>query len=233
MKIRFVIVPSERVNDNGRVDDVISVPRMDVMNEPLDDQINLRKLIEYCNPLSDRITSWNDLDTPRCTAWISLDGTAAGEWMWGGKDGIHDPEGFEYHDIDIKFTELGAAPVDNPGRFPLLDSPQPDRTLKDGILPCILFRRVGPDITLDEVILPRGQNCAFFSDFPLAPGKTDASISIFGLVPSEWEDGDELSISISSLTRFNNENGEVDPADGNESTAPIADIMLRNMMEDL
>jgi len=188
MKIRIVIVPPEKVEENRSVEGEPNVPRLAIQPNPMDEEVSLRSLIGKCQPMATQMTSWNDLDRLRSTAWLCIkDGAGAMEWMWNGKDGIHDAGEFQYHDIDITFEEVGNEPADGMCRM------------------CV---NVVKGEALETALLPPGRDLPFFEGGQIAQGETKVGYKIFGRVPNEWEGDDpdhpqnRLHISITAESWF-------------------------------
>jgi len=187
MKIRIVIVPPEKVSELGNVEGEANVPRLSLQPNSMNEEVSLRSLIRKCQPMATQMTSWNDLDRLRSTAWLCMKhGTGADEWMWNGKDGTHDAGEFQYHDIDITFEEVGAA--------------------ADGMRN--MYVKVAEGSSLETALVPPGRDLPFFEDGQIAQGETKVGYKIFGRVPNEWEGDDpsdpqnELYVSITAESWF-------------------------------
>lgn len=224
MKIRLVIVPPDRLNENRSIENAPDAPRLLLQEEPFHKTVSLRGLISRCNPMARRMGSWNDLDRLRSTAWICLkDGVNGGEWMWNGKDGICDPGDLPYHDFELTFEEVGEPPQD--GLFQM-------RSL------------IGFGSELETALLPADRDFPLFENTGPAPGETKVHFKVFGRVPNEWEGNNiepenEICISIDATSWFNGSFEEVlvcRASDGypahEQPYREVNELFLESLMDD-
>lgn len=194
MKIRIVIVPPDKVDENHAVEGDSSIPRLQLQEDALNDVVSLRHLIQTCQPMASRMDSWNELDKLQSTAWLCMhEGTGAREWMWNGKDGIHDPGEFEHHDFEITFEEVGEPPTEGLQVFTV---------------------KAENDKSLEDVLLPPDEEYPFFPRDIIEGGETRVHYEIYGRVPNEWDEETELTISLTATSWT-----EVDPVA--EDTKPF------------